>query len=309
MGLSSSGTLAYVPTERDRRTLVRVEPDGGATPLSPIRDQYVSVRVSDTDGRLLVNAFVKLWIYDVDGDRVPLIPETGIVPQATGIWDRTGSRVIYSSNRDGNWDIFARTPGEGIREVVVQREFDQLVMDLADDGTLAFVETHPETGNDVWLIPPGGEPTLWQGTQANEAAANFSADGRWIAYSSHVTGRSEIWIGAVDAPGGARTQVTTEGGQDPVWSPTGDRLFYRRGSAVMAVDVVDPDTPTLGAHRPVFDGGWAFPGPDAATHLHTYDVMPDGETLVMIRYEPAAIPDRIHVVLNWFEELERSAAR
>ena len=179
---------------------------------------------------------------------------------------------------------------------------------MSPDGTLAFLETHPETGGDLWLQPPGGEPTPWQRTAANEGAANVSPDGRWIAYHSNATGRLEVWMGAVDAAGGARTQVTTEGGQDPVWSPAGDRLFYRRGSAVMAVDVIGLETPTLGGHRLVFDGGWAFPGPEAASQ-HTYDVLPDGESLVMIRYEPAAIPDRIHVVVNWLEELERGALR
>jgi len=34
-------------------------------------------------------------------------------------------------------------------------------------------------------------------------------------------------------------------------------------------------------------------------------VTPDGEHFIMIRREPAAIPNRIHVVLNWFEELRR----
>ena len=36
----------------------------------------------------------------------------------------------------------------------------------------------------------------------------------------------------------------------------------------------------------------------------SYDVTPDGEHFVMIRHESEAIPDRIQVVVNWFEELK-----
>lgn len=32
---------------------------------------------------------------------------------------------------------------------------------------------------------------------------------------------------------------------------------------------------------------------------------PDGEHFLMIRHEPEAIPDRINIVLGWFEELNR----
>ena len=101
--------------------------------------------------------------------------------------------------------------------------------------------------------------------------------------------------------------MTREGGEAPVWSPSGDRLYYRRGSTMMAVDVVDLATLELGAHRTLFDGGWALPGPKGS-QAHTYDVMPDGEHLMMIRHEPTAIPDRIHVVLDWFEELEAGSS-
>ena len=37
----------------------------------------------------------------------------------------------------------------------------------------------------------------------------------------------------------------------------------------------------------------------------SFAVMPDGERFLMVRYEPAAIPTRINVILNWLEELKR----
>ena len=69
------------------------------------------------------------------------------------------------------------------------------------------------------------------------------------------------------------------------------------------VDLGRGDVPVPGARRKLFDSGWAlspFSPSDAA-----FDVMPDGEHFLMIRHEPSAIPDRIHVVVNWFDELRR----
>ena len=52
--------------------------------------------------------------------------------------------------------------------------------------------------------------------------------------------------------------------------------------------------------RKLFDGGWELAS-------CCFDVMPDGESFLMIRTAPEAIPTRIEIVLNWFDELERLA--
>ena len=70
----------------------------------------------------------------------------------------------------------------------------------------------------------------------------------------------------------------------------------------MAVEVVSLDPLDFGDHQRLFDGGWELRGPEQP-NLKTYDVTPDGEHFVMVRHAPAAIPDRINIVQNWFEEL------
>ena len=57
-----------------------------------------------------------------------------------------------------------------------------------------------------------------------------------------------------------------EGGESPIWSPKGDRLFYRRGAVFMAVEVESLDSLVFGAHQRLFDGGWTLPGAEE-THL------------------------------------------
>lgn len=82
----------------------------------------------------------------------------------------------------------------------------------------------------------------------------------------------------------------------PVWSRAGDDLFYRQGRTIYAVTV-------RGGARPVADSPRAlFEGP----FLTAYDVARDGRFL-MVRSDASTMPERLHVVLNWTQELSRVA--
>ena len=57
----------------------------------------------------------------------------------------------------------------------------------------------------------------------------------------------------------------------------------------------------IGTPRIVFEGSYvSFPGGG-----NSYDVSPDARRFLMVRREQKTIPTRIHVVLNWFEDLKR----
>ncbi len=64
-----------------------------------------------------------------------------------------------------------------------------------------------------------------------------SPDGRWMAYMSDESGKSEIYVRPFPEVNQGRWQVSTGGGDTPLWSPDGRELFYRSGDAVMAVAV------------------------------------------------------------------------
>jgi Tol biopolymer transport system component len=69
-----------------------------------------------------------------------------------------------------------------------------------------------------------------------EVKPDLSPDGRWIAYSSNESGSEEVYVRPF--PGRAmRYQVSSEGGNEPLWARNGKQLFYRRRDQVWAVDV------------------------------------------------------------------------
>ncbi len=64
----------------------------------------------------------------------------------------------------------------------------------------------------------------------------LSPDGHWLAYQSSESGRYEIYVRPF--PGaGARVQVSTDGGSEPLWAPSGRTLYHRRGADLVAVVV------------------------------------------------------------------------
>jgi hypothetical protein len=124
-----------------------------------------------------------------------------------------------------------------------------------------------------------------------------------VAYSSNESGRREVYVQPLQGSR-ERVQVSTDGGTEPAWSPKGNRLFYRQGNAMMAVDLAPGEPLTVGKPKQFFDAGWELGvGREPVVDL-SYAVMPD-ERFLMIRYEPAAIPTRIYVIINWFEDLRR----
>jgi hypothetical protein len=94
-------------------------------------------------------------------------------------------------------------------------------------------------------------------------------------------------------------QVSSAGGVESAWSPTGDRIFYREGNAMMAADVQYAAELRLGKPQRLFDRGWELPAGVG------FGVMPDSKRFVMARFESDAMPARLDVVFNWFEDLKQ----
>ncbi|MCI0584711.1 MAG: hypothetical protein L0227_17785, partial [Chloroflexi bacterium] len=130
--------------------------------------------------------------------------------------------------------------------------------------------------------------------------AAISPDGRWLANSSEETGDFEVYVQPLVNPGGARWRITTGGGRDPVWSRDGRELFYQRDTTMFAATVTTE--PEFAAAPAVA----LFDGPYLDSNGRWYDVAPDGRFLMV---KPGWLnADRqapLHVVLGWFDELDR----
>ena len=169
-----------------------------------------------------------------------------------------------------------------------------------DGKTLAFVRQSAETSGDVFLADLGGEsqPRAWLSTPAYEGGAQFSPDGRWIAYASDETGQMQVYLRPFPGPD-PKEPVSTQGGTQPAWNRNGRELFYRNGNKMMVVDVSTNPRLVLSQPRQLFEQPYGF----FTITVPNYDVSLDGQRFLMVKDESGS--QRLNLVLNWFEELKR----
>ena len=128
--------------------------------------------------------------------------------------------------------------------------------------------------------------------------AEFSPDGRFFAYGSNESGSQGIYVQQFPGPGGKWTVAS--GGTQPRWARSGKELFYRSGPRMMAVDVETSPTLRVGKPRVLFETT-TRPG-----YRQGYDVAPDGSRFLMVKEPPEQAPsDQLHIVVNWFTELQQ----
>lgn len=154
------------------------------------------------------------------------------------------------------------------------------------------------------ILPVGGTPAPLVATPLDERAGMFSPDGNWLVYAVREANREEeIYVQPYPGPG-ARRLISTKGGAEPVWSPTGREIFYRSvdGTRMMTVGV--QTNPAFSASQPrlLFEGKFYF---HQGGYYPTYDVTRDGQRFVMVEPEQRIIDNQLFVTVNWLDELKR----
>jgi hypothetical protein len=173
----------------------------------------------------------------------------------------------------------------------------------ADGQWLVYYATNPATAGDVWALPASGDrkPRVIVGTPFLEFHPRLSPDGRWLAYTSNEPGRVEVFVQPFPGPGG-RSQISTDGGAEPVWSRDGRELFYLNGDKMMTVEITTAPAFRAGSPRLLFEGRY-MPSPNTVA---AFDVAADGQRFLRVQpMHPDPPANQIHVVLNWTSELER----
>ncbi len=223
------------------------------------------------------------------------------------VWSPDGRSVTYVVDPGNNNAALYRkqADGTGTAERLLGADNGLAEGIWSNDGQWLVVRTTLPS-RDLLAFRPGTDTTLTPLVAApnfDERAVTLSPDGRWMAYQSDETGASQIYVRPFPAVDGGRWQISSVGGDEPLWSRDGRELFYRGGSGeMMAVRVTT--APTFSAEAPRA----LFPASEYArsASYRGYDVSPDGRRFLMLRPivdSVEAAPNRVVVVDNWYEEL------
>jgi serine/threonine-protein kinase len=315
--VSRSGNLLHIPRlEDERNTAVWVDREGRSTPLLE-RGFYGGPRLSPDGTRLAVTELrdsnVDVHVYDLEhGARTRLTFDPARDDDV--VWSVDGKFLLFNSLRNGRNGIYRlEADGAGDAEPLFLWEGpgagDVYPSSSGPGGLVAFCRRSPETSIDVLVLQPGAsEPEVVVGSAASEEIADFSPDGRWIAYSKQEAGGRDVFVRAYP-PRPGLTQVSSGGGRDPKWSRDGRELFYWTDSGIVAVSVEARDG-ILRAGTPKLLFSRAARGSLVAgePYYPAFDVAPDGQHFVVIQ-PPAGQwgSDHVRLVTNFFAELERIA--
>ncbi len=225
-------------------------------------------------------------------------------------WSPDGEDLYVTNDNIGDLDIYRiSADGGGDPEPILVRPLLQIPRDISPDGEWMLVAETPaaqSTEYDILVmsLTEGGEPQpLFADPELNELNAVFSPDGRWVAWTSAERGAPpEVYVTSFPSIGG-RIQISEGGGDEPVWSPDGTRLFFRNGQQAYVVDVDTRDGFEHSRPRPLFRGGFQ----NGVQQSGAFDVSSDGDRLLMFAYADAdgasqsTFLTQMNVVVNWFE--------
>ncbi len=297
--VSPSGTLVFQSHDdvshlawfdRSGRELETIGPPGN----------YLNLSIAD-DGRRVfydrtrpgIGTF-DVWSFDLErGVETPITtdPETEIA--AIELPDRKS--IVYSANRGGAPELYRRSLESGAEERLApgQRAFQQ-AQDISPDGrTLAYIERADTGSFDIWTLPldGSGKPSPFLQSAFGKGQVRFSPDGRFLAFVSSESGRSEAYVTPFPGPG-QRIRLSSDGATLLAWSPDGRELLYLSSEGrMMSVPVSTSPSLRTGPPAPLFAvSGKRWLG---------FALSPDGKKFLAVVPDVSADEQPMSVVLNW----------
>jgi serine/threonine-protein kinase len=313
--VSTSGTLLYVvggigPIRNG--SLVWVGRTGAAQPLAaPPAGYFGAPRLSPDGQKVAVHArrgasrASDIWVYDA----LPGTPRrlTFDGHNTNPIWSPDGKRLVYGSSNPAIVNFYAiNVDGSGKPEHLAPSDSSQGVSSWsAAANAIAFLSS------GIWVLPMEGDRKPWLFLKLPPFRLRYpeiSPDGHWMAYVSNESGVNEVYVQPYPG-GGEKIQISTAGGEEPIWVAKGRELLYRTSSnqgggffsvAIRSLSPFRKETP-----RRLFED-------KANEYVHgspirAWDVSADGQRFLLTRLvestdKPVTV---MHVVLNWTEELKR----
>jgi Tol biopolymer transport system component len=220
-----------------------------------------------------------IWVADIDSGETRRFTSDPAW-EAFPTWSADGSRIIFTSNRSGVYDLYQKAANRaGQEELLYQSSEGKGPTSWSPDGKfLIYYSLGQPTHLRLLAVagPADRKATPLVDAQFNSITGRFSPDGRWIAYSSNESGKNEISVRPFDAATGVAGNpviVTSGGGRVPLWRGDGKEIFYLTpDGTVTAMEVKAGATFQGGVPKPLFK---------APAGVRFWDVAPDGTRFLM----------------------------
>ena len=210
--------------------------------------------------------------------------------EADPVWSPDGSRVAFSSTRDGPINIYVKDASGAAKEERLQKaEGDERPCDWSPDGRFLMFTRGSRGSSQLWFLSdPTGDPAKrktapYRETPFSTTQCQFSPGPpgapQWVAYNSDESKHgSEIYVQSFPA-GAGQYLVSSGGGTQPRWRRDGKAFLHRgRRQTLMAVDVKTAPRFEASIPHALFDSRmWNA----NAVGCLRYGVAPDGQRFLV----------------------------
>jgi len=290
---SETGLLAYSLVEPNQYQFGWFDRRG--VPLEDIGPPapYFTFDLSQ-DGRRLVVSRAKidrsnLWLFDLDRNVASQIT-FGRAFESTPRWGPDGRRLIANAVPENQARRIVEIGLDGHQSVVLDQNvfFD----DWSRDGRFLLYRSPPAELRVLSLFGDRRSILVRQGTAGRIDQSRFAPDGRTIAYHSSESGRLEVYVTRFP-PTGEQSQVSADGGVQPVWRRDSRELYYLDPNGMIFAVEIEPTNLEPAAPRPLFRA----PVGTVRADVEQYATVDGNRFLIM---KPIEQPPRpISVIVNW----------
>lgn len=318
--LSRDGDLVALSSQsEEERRLVWVDRFGRVEPALDVPRHFLFPKLSADGTRAAVVVWDRtydVWTADLPKGTLSRVTFGG-AHSSRPVFTPDGRSLVFASWRPGLAAVLWETPLDASlppRRLLAAEANDQRPCSISPDGRhLVVNEFTPLGRSDLRVValpeatapagdavgPGVGEAEDLLSTPSIERDAEFSPDGRWLAYVSNESGQEEVYVRPFRG-GGGRVVVSHGGGSWPVFARKGRELFYRHGRKVYSVSY--DLAPDFAAEAPRL----LFEAPTVDTR---FDVDPSGTRFLMVAEGPReGLRTELRVVLGFAGQVARRLA-
>ena len=307
--VSDNGLLIYMADggSSGTTTLAWMDRTGHIEPVS--NDQFWGNGRLSPDGRLVAidiggtgrgspSRQSTIWVFDVQRRTKVRLADADVSPGP--IWTPDGRRITFATSAKGNSTIWWMPADGSVKpESILTFDGSGYATSWSPDGKALFFYSKVGKQGAIWMAPfssgKAGTPQRLHDVKGNEAGANISPDGHWLAYTSDVSGEFGVYLEPFP-PHGGRELVSTGPAFNPRWSRDEKQLYYQSLDGWMVVDIALGLQPRFGSPRLLTQNSLGT----------TFDPAPDGKHF-LVELDHGLSQKVISGITDWFSELRQKA--
>lgn len=233
---SRNGVLAYrTRVETGSTDLVWFDRTGKRLGTVGQSEEYSNPALSPDEKKLVVSRMDPqirtrdLWLYDFSSGAFSRFT-FGSADETNAVWSTDGRRIAFDAFHQGVVDIYEKEiAGASEPKLLLHTNQNKYIYAWSPDGSLLLFQM----GQAAWALPRTGGKLL--GPYAMDAP-RISPNGKWVAYTSNQSGRSEVYVQSFP-PSEGKWQVSTVGGMEPHWRQDGKELYFTSADNLYAMQV------------------------------------------------------------------------